>query len=426
MTVNASSLRISKNVLRISVKDLRFLCFLFSITIYALWGTPTPDVPGLPELMIGTLLIGAAGMGSAGKAIRFDKSDMPWERACRALLLYGASVPVLIALASGNDSQAIVRDLVFFVFFLLPLFMHPLFRLEVHAETFTYDARKARLLLWAVLALGTAFSVRVLLPFIMDFRIVSDPAYLANAPTVLFAALFLSGLCGLLLYRGDYAGSLFLLLLSLIPLATMALIVQRASIGAALLAAVVLLGIGLVHRPLRLFMPLAFIGLAALIYSPFLDTVFQNAIHKTAQVGLNMRWQEAREVFAVVGDSLFSALFGKGWGSSVFSPAAGGVTVNFTHSLVTTFWLKTGLAGVLLALFYLSRIGAPLARLFFRNPVLALALAAPFLIDILFYASFKSLDFGLLLLLIVLFTRQDGFCERLQKSGSCSMQEKPP
>jgi hypothetical protein len=41
-----------------------------------------------------------------------------------------------------------------------------------------------------------------------------------------------------------------------------------------------------------------------------------------------------------------------------------------------------------------------LIRLVFREPVIGLALAAPIFIDVFLYASFKSLDFGLMLLLI--------------------------
>ena len=55
-----------------------------------------------------------------------------------------------------------------------------------------------------------------------------------------------------------------------------------------------------------------------------------------------------------------------------------------------------------LALAYLFRLGSIILELLFYRPVIALALAGPFLIDIFLYASFKSLDFGLVLLLVPL------------------------
>jgi hypothetical protein len=51
---------------------------------------------------------------------------------------------------------------------------------------------------------------------------------------------------------------------------------------------------------------------------------------------------------------------------------------------------------------YLFRLGVLLTRLMRVEPLLAAALAGPLLIDVFLYASFKSLDFGLLLLLIPL------------------------
>jgi len=78
------------------------------------------------------------------------------------------------------------------------------------------------------------------------------------------------------------------------------------------------------------------------------------------------------------------------------------MTVNFTHSLLTSYWLKTGLCGLALVLLYLFRLGIVLARLMPAQPLLAAAIAGPLLIDISLYASFKSLDFGLVLLLIPL------------------------
>ena len=54
---------------------------------------------------------------------------------------------------------------------------------------------------------------------------------------------------------------------------------------------------------------------------------------------------------------------------------------------------------------YLLTLGAGIWRILWVYPVGALAVAGPFLIDITLYASFKSLDFGLLLALIALWTR---------------------
>jgi len=48
----------------------------------------------------------------------------------------------------------------------------------------------------------------------------------------------------------------------------------------------------------------------------------------------------------------------------------------------------------------LGALGVALFRHVFEKPVLVLAVLGPVLIDVFLYASFKSLDFGLLLLMI--------------------------
>src|SRR5690606_20532715 len=115
-------------------------------------------------------------------------------------------------------------------------------------------------------------------------------------------------------------------------------------------------------------------------------------------------------------DSMPHMFFGRGFGATVQSPAVGNMTVNFTHSLLTSFWMKTGLFGLALVLAYLVGLGRVLWRGLFIHPVLAVALAVPFAIDIALYASFKSLDFGLILLLIALW--QGRFDRPADKPGA--------
>lgn len=377
-------------------RDCRLWSFFSAIMIYALWGTPTPDDPGLVEILIALLLIIAAGTGGGFHALNLRRGS-GWEQAGRVLLLYGLSLPVFAGMLAGNSLQAMVRDILPFLFLLMPLFLVPLFQAR---------GQDIKLLTGFIIVLGLVFSLRVLLPYLSQYEMVMDPFLLANAPTVLFTALLLIGLCGLRLYHWQLFSSALLFGMALLPLVTMALITQRASIGVFCLSVLFLMGLGLWRRPLRVVMPLALMVLTMMIYWPVMTELWQGLMHKTELVGFNMRWQEAVAVFREVNDNVLTVLFGKGWGASVWSPAAGGVTVNFTHNIFTTYWLKAGLAGVLLLLAYLFQLGVLILRLLWRFPVMALALAGPFLIDITLYASFKSLDFGLVLLLIPLWAQQ--------------------
>jgi hypothetical protein len=252
----------------------------------------------------------------------------------------------------------------------------------------------------------------------------NDPFYLANAPTVLFAALFLLGLAGATLYNRVTVRRVPLVVvlvsLALIPLLSMALITQRASIGITILAVSFLLIIAFWRRPGQATVPGLLLALLLWTGWDVVSLIMQDAAHKTAIVGLNMRWAEAAAVAEHLGATPLTVLSGGGWGAMVASPAAGGATVNFTHSLITTYWLKAGLPGLALALIYLWHMGFMLLQALRRYPVLAVALAGPFLIDIFLYASFKSLDFGLILLLVTLWADR---AERLHKTPAYSMQE---
>jgi len=342
------------------------------------------------------LLIIAVGIGGAYRAFAVPHG-IKWEQAGRILMLYALLVPTITGLMGGHDVTSIIRDIIAFMFLLLPLFLIGLLQNKT-----TY----IKLLTTLITISGLIFAARVLIPVVFTNESVADPLRLANAPTVLFSALLLIGFSGMHLYRvgtPPYAlKAAFYFALSLIPLAAMALITQRASIGAACLTIAVLCIIGLYKRPLRMAIPLALSLAAAIIYWPVLYDLSQGLMRKTSLVGFNMRWQEALVVFESVGGSFFTVMFGKGWGASIASPAVGGDVVTFTHSLITTYWLKTGLIGLFLALLYLYRIGVKLWPLLWHHPVIAMALAGPFLIDIFLYASFKSLDFGLILLLIIL------------------------
>jgi len=206
---------------------------------------------------------------------------------------------------------------------------------------------------------------------------------------------------------------------------------QRASFAYGAAALLLLLAVAAVKNPVRAAAPiLAGLALLAACW-PLLAEFGAALAHKNMLVGVNMRGQELQAVIAAFDGAWAAVLFGKGWGAAFSSPAVGGVSVNFTHSLLSAMWLKTGLIGLVLSVFYLGALAAGLWRLLGRFPVLALALAGPLLINILFYASYKSLDFGLLLLLIALWGRHGDYssektADLLRRCGGCSIEKAPP
>ena len=389
--------------------DYRVICLLGVCVIYALFGSPTPERLGPAELAVAGLLAVSIGTGCAYDTVFRPAAQHFWQGAGRIFLIYGLCVPLIGAVAAGHDMGAIMRDLLPFLFLFLPLFLAPLFRAQPACF---------RVLFAGVLIIGFVFALRALVMRFMRgcaFWCAEDLLYLENMPTVLYAALILTGAALQGITRkpvlkntalsGLYAAA------ALIPLAAMAVTLQRASLGAVLLYAILIQGVFLYRYPVRALIVTA-AGVATLLavhmaFSPVLWALWE----KTQKVGLNMRPQEFAAVWDIVTRDPLTFFFGIGWGGQFRSPAVGGLSVNFTHNFFSFLLLKTGMTGFLCAAAYMAGLLERLSRIVLKNPVTGLALALPVMIDLTLYASFKSLDFGLMLLMIpgaLLYLRQSG------------------
>lgn len=382
--------------------QLRHAALCLALAIYAIAGTPTPEQFSSVEITLAVLLTLSVGIEAALRPFGVGRALPPPLIAGQTLLLYGLFIPVIGGVLNGNTPILILRDIIPFLFFLLPLFCAD------HVQTL----EKRKMLLGAALFIGIAFSVRDGARFLSDFGahpifqpLAADPlSYLANAPTVLLGALFLTGTAGRIFLEStrlrDLLRSIGLLLLALVPFGVMALSLQRASIGMSAMIFVLWIGGAVLYKParsLRLVVPGA---LVIALFGPFLSGLLEQLSAKTSAVGFNNRFEEIRAIWTIISGNPLTLLFGTGWGGSFSSPAVGGMNVNFAHSLPAAMLLKTGLAGCFLMIFYLGSFFRPWLNGLRTAPVLALSLAAPLLIDSLLYAAYKSLDFGIILLLV--------------------------
>ncbi len=400
MSVRLCQMPFMRLCARLPAASIPLGALLLALMVYALWGTPTPDRMAMPEYMIGGLLLVAAGTAGIWQAVTWQPRAPLWAQAGRVLLWYGFTSGICVGMLAGNDPALIARDALSFMFLLMPVFFY--------GQTARFPVFR-NLLTGTVMVAGWVIAVRVVAPFFSGYSPVKwDPDYLANGPVVLASTLCLLGYALLGLYRSatvlSFAKSALMLVMAFVPLMAMALIVQRAFLGAVVLALLFWMVVGLWRAPVRVLAPL-FLGAVGLwLLVPYLGDIAQALFHKTAMVGFNNRDNEAMAVLDEIDGRLIDSLFGKGWGATYASPAVGEVTVNYTHSLLTTYLLKTGLFGAGLAVCYLGGLLWKLGGMLPRRPVITLALAAPFLVTSLLYASFKSLDFGLLLLLIVVWS----------------------
>ncbi len=387
--------------MRINAYDYRAI-FLFSMClVYAIFGSPTPDRFGLVEAVLGILLALSIGVAHMRGLLVRSAGHRFWKSAAQIFLIYGLSIPLLVGALAGHSLLSMLRDVMPFLCLFLPLFCLPVIRAR---------PRYFRTTLLGLILIGLLFGLRSL---VMRFDIScgfdlwcaeGGLLYLENMPTVLFSCLFLLGSAITYGVRKMSVGHMLvfcaLVALALIPLVAMIFTLQRASIGALVLYIICVYAYFFYKAPLKALAALLLGVIALYAVDISFEWVFVSLWEKTRSVGLNMRPQEMAAVWKIVSSDPLTFLFGIGWGGQFSSPAVGGLSVNFTHNFFSSMLLKCGLFGLILCSAYIAGLLERLVRVIKKNPVFGLALAAPILIDLTLYASFKSLDFGLVLLMI--------------------------
>lgn len=370
-------------------------CLFLAMILYGCFSSPTPDIIGLPEIVVGICLC---------LSLRITVEKRGDTFPFLLLLGYGLTIPTGLALINGHSLVDMMRDMIPFFYLILPVFL--VWIGGFYAERFI-----------AVLAgVGLLFSARTVLayqpilltPSLWGQGPPADLLYLANSPEVLFSALYCIGQGGLWLMTGKRLKGIALALLALLPIVAMALMTQRAGMGA--VAAYILAGIcaALYVRPRWGFIFAGFILIVIGAVWPVLKPVFALLWQKTEIVGLNARAEEWSAVIHILSGGWSTLLFGEGWGGRLENPAVGGLNVNYTHSLISSLLLKTGVIGTLGVL---GVCGIAVCRSFKtilsqRTPQDLMIIGAvlfPLLISTFLYASYKSLGFGLILLVFFIF-----------------------
>jgi hypothetical protein len=403
----------------------RFIIFLAGLMVYALFGSPTPDSVSWAELIVGLCLLLAVSPRHVFKLIAFQM-----DRSAALFIIFGMTIPCLVGIVSGQDTNLLCRDLIAFAFLTLPFLMWSDKR--GHKKELFYvkniEHKQIKLLYFAAFSIGVVFTFRLILSIILDplkgFVDFSDNLYMGISPLVVLSCLLgLAGVGALLSYASirKYILAGALLVAACSVLAVLYLTMQRATLIYCAVFVGVCLFYALLRRADRALPAVILTGVLTCSFVSVLTVVLSDISVKTDRVGLNMRWEELSAVIEVVTQSPRFLLLGTGWGGTFISPAAGGIEVNFTHSLLSSMLLKTGLIGLSLTMIYIWLFVQRLYALRFYNFYVFMILAGPFLIPLLFYGSYKSLDYGLVLLLIYVSARPD-----LHIAPWCSIQKELP
>ena len=176
--------------------------------------------------------------------------------------------------------------------------------------------------------------------------------------------------------------------------------VQRAPVFALSISIIFLFIVALFYAPRRILYLLPFFLIPVFFMFPYLQSIVDDLLQKTVRVGVNMRFQELEAIWTAISQSPWTVLFGSGWGGSYASPAVGNLYVTYSHSLLSYILFKMGIVGLTITLVYLFFIIKAIFNVARRDIVLGNALFWAAIIPIFLYASHKSFDFGLLLILI--------------------------
>ncbi len=367
--------------------SLSCLVFVSGCLIYAAFGSPTPDHFGWVEGLIFLCLL---------FSVRF--TDIVRGQVYIPLVAYGVVVPVLAGIVNGSNLAELLRDFIPFLFLFLVLIY------RTHSEELGDGFYHL------IAVMGLLFSIRSIIPYVeiyasggtFEWGAPMDFQYLSNNPEVLFSALWMIGCAAhLIQQKARWGWAILLFALSFLPILSMALMMQRAGLVAVVFVCCVMIYEIARYAPQRAVVVLVFMLVLGSALWGEVSFISEAVIRKTHLVGLNSRVQEWQTVFSLVFDGWGHALFGYGWGAHLENPAVGGISVLYTHSLLSSLLFKTGLLGMVVILGGLMTGVARALPELLRNRVLFWALIFPFVISAGFYASYKSLGFGLILLVFL-------------------------
>ena len=357
-----------------------------ALLLYGLLSAPAPPGIRVVEAAIGALLMLAVGVRrpllvATGQALRAP-GVAAWELPAILALSWLLWVPLLRGAWVGWSAGDMLRDVVPLLYLFLPVLLVPVLRPVAGPAT--------RLLAGALMLAGLIFALRW---------------WRLNAPSVLFAAIALplTGM-GLVLKGGvpRVVAGVACVGAGVLCLAALAGTVHRMALG---LAATAFVAVAL-WSGRRAPWTVGLLALGALAVAAGFSDALLGALglvaEKTRLAGANTRWEEAAMVFDHVSGSPWSFLFGDGWGALLSNPAVGGWRVSYTHTLATYALAKTGALGLLALGAYLGGLMPRALTVLREEPPLGWAVLPPLVMALGLHTSFKYLDTGLILTLMVL------------------------
>lgn len=394
------------------------LLFFLMAVVYGSFSSSSPDHIGVAEIFIGLCLL--VFVGVQRPLLIFDLSqrdkvvmDVSVPLYVRISFLYLLIVPTISGVAiNQNEIGNWVRDIIPLIYMFLPVLLLSLVR--KHPEKWLF------VVLMSLSLVGILFSLRVILDpsFVVSatgaFRVdhtESNPDHLMQDTTVNFVLAFFLCLSLWFLLKQKWFMAFTFLSIAFVPLIVVLASVLRAPVGLSLLSVLLTLFYFMKSQNKRvrvLYIAGTVILFVVTFYGKdifdFFDLFIQMLVLKQEIHGISSRDLEAMAVLNATFSSVGDLLFGQGLGGTIANPIGQGAQWRFVHNMVMYFLFKFGIVGLLACLAYFYW----LLRLYIKSmkgnflTVLVISLVPALLISSVLEASYKSLSFGLVLLLLPL------------------------
>jgi hypothetical protein len=399
----------------LNMKDnYKSFALLAALVIYGLFSSPTPDILSWAEIVMGVLLVVAAGpVNMAGIFSGAVLWHGPREKKFLTISFLTLLIPGTInGFLSGYEINDIVRDVIPLGFFFLSLFLYQPSRNACESEHPIALQRDPRIrkgyewaLLYGLVFTGVLFALRfwpasglTLSRFGLD-RGNDEMLYLTSSPSVLFAGLYLL-FKGTELQTQKWYWRLLCLIGAVICLLTLVATLQRAAIFLAALSTFFIFWHRTQRSPNFLFAILATLFVGGLWLAPTLADIVDLIWRKTVEVGDNERFAELHSVIGVLGVNPWHYVFGLGWGAKIVTAASGYADVRYTHMLFSYSLFKTGLIGFVATASYGLWLARRIIRQFPQRAALSCAALPSLILGFTLYPSFKMLCFGAIIALL--------------------------
>jgi hypothetical protein len=326
------------------------------------------------------------------------------------IFIYFLTVPLAIGAILNNNLNDMVRDIIPYLYFSLG------FIYFIKSRDSKELSKILSYLPWMLSFSGLVYAIRELYHWssigenILSISQFATVNYLTQAPIVLFAAIFFLLQSMYCIKTNKKIKSMFLFILFTVPFLTFFLLVLRLPFFLIALTGFVYSLILYKNNKLILLLVATSVTSLFILNLDSTLTAIDFFIQKHELVGGNNKLEEAWKVFDIIfsSNSIFTILFGKGWGALWLSPAVN-VEVGYAHSLIVFMVLKLGLIGLssfIVIVYYLTKINLILFWQYMKNNqyqqmCVLLSIISVLIVYVWFEVGYKTLDFGIILLLLI-------------------------